>query len=152
MYEYFVACLESKRRRVSTTTPNEVVHAAAASSPPLNNATTTATTHPPPPALHAAPFAYFAAMAAQQQQQQHLQQQQQQQQLHSACLYERAAKLLFVVVGWARSMPSFSQLTAPDQTALMGDAWAAIFVVAMAQFWTDDDQGDFLVALFHIFF
>ena len=56
-------------------------------------------------------------------------------------LYERAAKLLFMCVGWARSVPSFLSLAPADQTALLEEAWAPLFVVAMAQFWTDFDEG-----------
>ncbi len=63
-------------------------------------------------------------------------------------LYERAAKLLFMCVGWARSIPSFVSLSPTDQTALLEEAWAPLFVVAMAQFWPDFDESEHILTPF----
>uniref|UniRef100_A0A182TZ53 Nuclear receptor subfamily 2 group E member 1 n=1 Tax=Anopheles melas TaxID=34690 RepID=A0A182TZ53_9DIPT len=86
--------------------------------------------------------------------QQQLQQQQQQQQYHHSVLFgqpgsitgsmhavksetdmllESAAKLLFLAVKWAKTVPSFLQLPANDQKLLLEEAWAELFVITAAQ-------------------
>ncbi|EAA01088.4 AGAP001348-PA [Anopheles gambiae str. PEST] len=82
------------------------------------------------------------------------QQQQQQQQYHHSVLFgqlgsitgsmhavksetdmllESAAKLLFLAVKWAKTVPSFLQLPANDQKLLLEEAWAELFVITAAQ-------------------
>ena len=53
--------------------------------------------------------------------------------LPSESVYESAAKLLFMSIKWARSVPSFLQLSETDQTLLLEDSWAQLFVVGLAQ-------------------
>ncbi|GFG31909.1 hypothetical protein Cfor_11965, partial [Coptotermes formosanus] len=48
-------------------------------------------------------------------------------------VYESAAKLLFLAVKWARSIPSFLQLTFRDQAILLEEAWSELFVLSAAQ-------------------
>lgn len=48
-------------------------------------------------------------------------------------IFESAAKLLFLAVKWARSVPSFSQLPVRDQTILLEESWAELFVITSAQ-------------------
>ncbi|PSN45138.1 hypothetical protein C0J52_18292 [Blattella germanica] len=48
-------------------------------------------------------------------------------------VYESAAKLLFLAVKWARSIPSFLQLTFRDQAILLEEAWSELFVLSSAQ-------------------
>lgn len=48
-------------------------------------------------------------------------------------LFESAAKLLFLAVKWAKSMPSFSQIPLTDQTLLLEESWSELFVVTAAQ-------------------
>lgn len=50
-------------------------------------------------------------------------------------IYESAAKLLFLTVKWARSIPSFLQLSFNDQSILLEDSWSELFVLSAAQ-WT----------------
>ncbi|XP_066982109.1 photoreceptor-specific nuclear receptor-like [Macrobrachium rosenbergii] len=51
----------------------------------------------------------------------------------SDSVYENAAKLLFLGVKWARSIPSFMQLPFRDQAILLEESWSELFVVAAAQ-------------------
>ncbi|XP_063878163.1 nuclear receptor subfamily 2 group E member 1-like [Scylla paramamosain] len=63
-------------------------------------------------------------------------------------VYENAAKLLFLGVKWARSIPSFMQLPFRDQAILLEESWSELFVVAAAQ-WSlplDQDQHAFYMA------
>ncbi|KAJ9582077.1 hypothetical protein L9F63_003579, partial [Diploptera punctata] len=48
-------------------------------------------------------------------------------------VYESAAKLLFLAVKWARSIPSFLQLSFRDQAILLEEAWSELFVLSSAQ-------------------
>ncbi|XP_068084382.1 photoreceptor-specific nuclear receptor-like [Anabrus simplex] len=48
-------------------------------------------------------------------------------------VYESAAKLLFLAVKWARSIPSFLQLSFRDQAVLLEEAWSELFVLSAAQ-------------------
>lgn len=49
-------------------------------------------------------------------------------------VFESAAKLLFLAVKWAKSMPSFAQITLKDQTTLLEESWAELFVITAAQY------------------
>lgn len=48
-------------------------------------------------------------------------------------LFESAAKLLFLAVKWAKSMPSFAQIPLGDQTLLLEESWSELFVITAAQ-------------------
>ncbi|XP_015600191.1 nuclear receptor subfamily 2 group F member 6 isoform X2 [Cephus cinctus] len=48
-------------------------------------------------------------------------------------VYESAAKLLFLAVKWARSIPSFLQLSYRDQSVLLEESWSELFVLTAAQ-------------------
>ncbi|KAK6617432.1 hypothetical protein RUM43_014441 [Polyplax serrata] len=60
-------------------------------------------------------------------------------------VYESAAKLLFLTVKWARSIPSFLQLTFHDQSTLLEDSWSELFVLSAAQ-WTLPVDEEYLVS------
>lgn len=49
-------------------------------------------------------------------------------------VFESAAKLLFLAVKWAKSMASFAQLPLDDQTRLLEESWAELFVVTAVQY------------------
>lgn len=49
-------------------------------------------------------------------------------------VFESAAKLLFLVVRWTKSIPSFNQLNANDQNLLLNECWAELFTVMSAQY------------------
>lgn len=49
-------------------------------------------------------------------------------------LFESAAKLLFLAVKWAKSMPSFAQIPLKDQTTLLEESWSELFVITAAQY------------------
>lgn len=49
-------------------------------------------------------------------------------------VFESAAKLLFLAVKWAKSMPSFAQLPLDDQTRLLEESWAELFIVTAVQY------------------
>ncbi|XP_055541787.1 nuclear receptor subfamily 2 group E member 1-like isoform X1 [Wyeomyia smithii] len=51
----------------------------------------------------------------------------------SDILFETAAKLLFLAVKWAKSVPSFLQLPVTDQKVLLEESWAELFVITSAQ-------------------
>lgn len=53
--------------------------------------------------------------------------------LQKEAIYESAAKILFLAVNWARSLPSFNQLPLRDQTLLLEDSWAELFVLTASQ-------------------
>ncbi|XP_045595951.2 photoreceptor-specific nuclear receptor isoform X1 [Procambarus clarkii] len=59
----------------------------------------------------------------------------------SDSVYENAAKLLFLGVKWARSIPSFMQLPFRDQAILLEESWSELFVVAAAQWSLPLDEG-----------
>ena len=63
--------------------------------------------------------------------------------LPSESVYESAAKLLFMSIKWARSVPSFLQLNDSDQTLLLEDSWAQLFVIGLAQWSIQFDEGNF---------
>ncbi|XP_058447622.1 nuclear receptor subfamily 2 group E member 1-like [Malaya genurostris] len=58
-------------------------------------------------------------------------------------LFETAAKLLFLAVKWAKSVPSFLQLPTADQKVLLEESWAELFVITAAQ-WGLPIDGDFI--------
>ncbi len=62
-------------------------------------------------------------------------------------VYESAAKLLFMCVKWAKSIPSFVALAKREQTALLEDAWAPLFIISLAQWNIDFDEGLSLASL-----
>ncbi|XP_049278121.1 nuclear receptor subfamily 2 group E member 1-like [Anopheles funestus] len=59
-------------------------------------------------------------------------------------LLESSAKLLFLAVKWAKTVPSFLQLPANDQKLLLEEAWAELFVITAAQ-WGLPIDNDFIV-------
>ncbi|KAL0277373.1 UNVERIFIED_CONTAM: hypothetical protein PYX00_004689 [Menopon gallinae] len=61
-------------------------------------------------------------------------------------IYEFAAKLLFLTVKWARSIPSFLQLSFHDQSILLEDSWSDLFILSAAQ-WTLPIDEDYLVSM-----
>ncbi|XP_071512883.1 photoreceptor-specific nuclear receptor-like isoform X2 [Panulirus ornatus] len=61
---------------------------------------------------------------------------------HTDSVYENAAKLLFLGVKWARSIPSFMQLPFRDQAILLEESWSELFVVAAAQWSLPLDEGN----------
>ncbi|CAH0557197.1 unnamed protein product [Brassicogethes aeneus] len=48
-------------------------------------------------------------------------------------IYESSAKLLFLAIKWARSIPSFLQLSYRDQSLLLEESWRELFVLTAAQ-------------------
>lgn len=56
-------------------------------------------------------------------------------------IYESAAKLLFLTVKWARSIPSFLQLSFHDQSVLLEESWSDLFVLSAAQWTLPIDEG-----------
>lgn len=48
-------------------------------------------------------------------------------------IFESAAKLLFMAVKFAKSIPSFSNLPLDDRTILIQESWADLFVLTCAQ-------------------
>lgn len=63
--------------------------------------------------------------------------------LPAESVYESAAKLLFMSIKWAKSVPSFLQLHDPDQTLLLEDSWAQLFVIGLAQWGIQFEDGNF---------
>lgn len=49
-------------------------------------------------------------------------------------VFESAAKLLFLVVRWTKSIPSFNQLNANDQNLLLEECWPDLFIIMSAQY------------------
>lgn len=49
-------------------------------------------------------------------------------------IFESAAKLLFLAVKWAKSIPSFNQIAVRDQNLLLEDCWAELFIIMSAQY------------------
>ncbi|GJQ70372.1 hypothetical protein Trydic_g22803 [Trypoxylus dichotomus] len=68
--------------------------------------------------------------------------------LHVPCLslfpaeniYESAAKLLFLAIKWARTIPSFLQLSYRDQSILLEESWSELFVLTAAQWALSVDE------------
>ena len=60
--------------------------------------------------------------------------------LPSENIYESAAKLLFMSIKWAKSVPSFLQLQDADQTLLLEDSWAQLFIIGLAQWGIQFDE------------
>lgn len=56
-------------------------------------------------------------------------------------IFESAAKLLFMAVKWAKSVPSFASLPLDDRTILIRDSWADLFVLTCAQ-WNFSDSSE----------
>ena len=57
-------------------------------------------------------------------------------------VYESAARLLFVAVKWAKAIPAFAQLSQRDQTQLLEAAWPELFVLSLAQWGVNIDEGN----------
>ena len=51
----------------------------------------------------------------------------------SGSVHETAARLLFMTVKWARSIPSFLQLSFRDQAILLEEGWSELFLLSAAQ-------------------
>lgn len=49
-------------------------------------------------------------------------------------IFEASAKLLFLAVKWAKSMPSFAQILPKDQKTLLEESWSELFVITAAQY------------------
>ena len=56
-------------------------------------------------------------------------------------IYEIAAKLLFMSVKWAKSVPSFLSLPLSDQTVLLEESWAQLFLLNISQWSVHIDEG-----------
>ncbi|XP_057319130.1 protein dissatisfaction-like isoform X2 [Microplitis mediator] len=61
-------------------------------------------------------------------------------------VYESAARLLFLAVKWARSIPSFLELSYRDQAILLEESWSELFVLTAAQ-WNFSVDESILVPL-----
>ena len=61
----------------------------------------------------------------------------------SESVYESAAKLLFMSIKWAKSVPSFLQLQESDQTLLLEESWAQLFIIGLAQWTIRFDEGNY---------
>ncbi|XP_076057915.1 photoreceptor-specific nuclear receptor-like isoform X2 [Oratosquilla oratoria] len=59
-------------------------------------------------------------------------------------VYESAAKLLFLGVKWARSIPSFLQLPFRDQAILLEESWSELFLVSASQWTLPLEEGTLL--------
>ena len=57
-------------------------------------------------------------------------------------VYEVAAKILFMCVKWAKSVPSFLSLPLSDQTLLLEESWAQLFLLGIAQWSIQVDEGN----------
>uniref|UniRef100_A0A182MKI5 Nuclear receptor subfamily 2 group E member 1 n=1 Tax=Anopheles culicifacies TaxID=139723 RepID=A0A182MKI5_9DIPT len=66
-------------------------------------------------------------------------------------LLESAAKLLFLAVKWAKTVPSFLQLPANDQKLLLEEAWAELFVITAAQWGLPIDNGKMAEFVYFLF-
>ena len=62
----------------------------------------------------------------------------------SSNVYEIAAKLLFMSVKWAKSVPSFMSLPLSDQTVLLEESWAQLFLLNISQWSIQIDEGKFI--------
>lgn len=54
--------------------------------------------------------------------------------LDREAISESAAKLLFLAVKWAKSVPSFNHISVRDQNLLIEESWAELFVITSAQY------------------
>lgn len=54
--------------------------------------------------------------------------------LETEAVSESAAKLLFLAVKWAKSVPSFNHISIRDQNLLIAESWAELFVITSAQY------------------
>lgn len=54
--------------------------------------------------------------------------------LERETISESAAKLLFLAVKWAKSVPSFNHILPRDQNILIEETWAELFVITSAQY------------------
>ncbi|XP_023290718.1 nuclear receptor subfamily 2 group E member 1 [Orussus abietinus] len=61
-------------------------------------------------------------------------------------VYESAAKLLFLAVKWARSIPSFLQFSYRDQAILLEESWSELFVLTAAQWNFNVDESTLVSA------
>lgn len=55
-------------------------------------------------------------------------------------IYETAAKLLFLSIKWARTIPSFLQLSYRDQSILLEESWNELFILTAAQWSLQIDE------------
>lgn len=55
-------------------------------------------------------------------------------------LHDTATKLLFLSIRWAKSIPSFHQLSLVDQKRLLNESWAELFVIAASQWGLSIDE------------
>ncbi|XP_068082025.1 nuclear receptor subfamily 2 group E member 1 [Anabrus simplex] len=67
--------------------------------------------------------------------------------LEAVC--ESAARLLFMNVKWAKSVPAFTSLNFRDQLLLLEESWRELFVLGAAQFMLPIELSDMVVALGH---
>jgi len=60
---------------------------------------------------------------------------------------ESAARLLFMNVRWAKSVPAFTALPSRDQIVLLEESWRELFVLGAAQFMLPIEAGTLMAAL-----
>ena len=60
---------------------------------------------------------------------------------------ESAARLLFMNVRWAKSVPAFTALPPRDQIILLEESWRELFVLGAAQFMLPIEAGTLMAAL-----
>ena len=60
---------------------------------------------------------------------------------------ESAARLLFMNVRWAKSVPAFTTLPSRDQIVLLEESWRELFVLGAAQFTLPIEAGTLMTAL-----
>jgi nuclear receptor subfamily 2 group E member 1 len=60
---------------------------------------------------------------------------------------ESAARLLFMNVRWAKSVPAFTALPPRDQIILLEESWRELFVLGAAQFMLPIEAGTLMSAL-----
>ena len=60
---------------------------------------------------------------------------------------ESAARLLFMNVRWAKSVPAFTALPGRDQIVLLEESWRELFVLGAAQFMLPIEAGTLMAAL-----
>jgi hypothetical protein len=65
--------------------------------------------------------------------------------LPAESIYESAAKLLFMCIKWAKSVPSFLQLSEQDQTLLLEDSWSQLFIIGLAQWAVQFNEGTYIL-------
>ena len=64
-------------------------------------------------------------------------------------LCETAARLLFMNVKWAKSVPAFVSLPLRDQLILLEESWRELFVLGASQFNLPLEMGPKLLANYH---